>query len=413
MAGRGERRGRREVEADPGYEWDADPADETPADRAAARAARRARSGDEPDAGGRRDEEPADGFADDVGGRRRSDDEIGDDLGGRRRAAGEAGDDVGGRRRAGGAAEDDLGGGGRRGEERRSRRRSGGDASSRRSRRGSKPAPSNGGGAARGSSDLVARVLAAIPAIGFALFVILAGDWIFAAAAIALGLVCVHELFRMYAAVRPAQLAGFLAVIGLGLAAQMGEQRHVLLVMVACVPAVFLVAMAMPDVERRTAGMSISVLGVVWIGGGIAHAIMLAGLDHGAKVILIILIGTFLGDTAAYLGGRAFGRRKLAPAISPNKTLEGLVLGLFGAVLATLLGKLYADWMTFGEGALLGLAVAIAAPLGDLFESQVKRDAGTKDAGSLFGAHGGALDRLDAALFTLTAGYYIWQAMLS
>jgi phosphatidate cytidylyltransferase len=61
---------------------------------------------------------------------------------------------------------------------------------------------------------------------------------------------------------------------------------------------------------------------------------------------------------------------------------------------------------------LLGLAVAVMAPVGDLFESQVKRDAGTKDAGRLFGVHGGALDRLDAAFFALVAGYYVWRAML-
>jgi phosphatidate cytidylyltransferase len=59
----------------------------------------------------------------------------------------------------------------------------------------------------------------------------------------------------------------------------------------------------------------------------------------------------------------------------------------------------------------LGVAVGLVAPLGDLFESKIKRDAGTKDAGKLFGAHGGALDRLDAALFTLVAGYYVWQAL--
>jgi phosphatidate cytidylyltransferase len=66
-----------------------------------------------------------------------------------------------------------------------------------------------------------------------------------------------------------------------------------------------------------------------------------------------------------------------------------------------------------GEKAiLLGLAVAIAAPIGDLFESKIKRDAGTKDAGTLFGAHGGALDRLDAALFSLVAGYYVWLLLI-
>ena len=112
------------------------------------------------------------------------------------------------------------------------------------------------------------------------------------------------------------------------------------------------------------------------------------------------------------MGGRAFGRRPLALSISPNKTVEGLAIGMVVAVIATWSAGLYQDWLGHGQALLLGLAVAVMAPLGDLFESQVKRDAQTKDAGSLFGAHGGALDRLDAAFFSLVAGYYVWLAML-
>ena len=81
-------------------------------------------------------------------------------------------------------------------------------------------------------------------------------------------------------------------------------------------------------------------------------------------------------------------------------------------MLAVWLTNLYQDWIDTGEALILGLAVAIVAPLGDLFESFIKRDVGTKDTGRLFGAHGGALDRLDAVLFSLVAGYYVWQAIL-
>jgi phosphatidate cytidylyltransferase len=84
---------------------------------------------------------------------------------------------------------------------------------------------------------------------------------------------------------------------------------------------------------------------------------------------------------------------------------------MFIAVLAVFLAGLYEPWLTQGDALLLGVAVAVLGPLGDLFESLVKRDAGTKDTGSLFGAHGGALDRLDAVSFTIVAGYYIWIAV--
>ncbi len=73
---------------------------------------------------------------------------------------------------------------------------------------------------------------------------------------------------------------------------------------------------------------------------------------------------------------------------------------------------LYQDWLTQGDALLLGLTIAVLGPIGDLFESLVKRDAGIKDAGTLFGAHGGALDRLDAVIFTIVAGYYIWLGVM-
>jgi phosphatidate cytidylyltransferase len=82
------------------------------------------------------------------------------------------------------------------------------------------------------------------------------------------------------------------------------------------------------------------------------------------------------------------------------------------AIVAVVAAGFYQDWLNLGQSALLGLAVAVMAPLGDLFESQVKRDARAKDAGRLFGVHGGALDRLDAAFFALVAGYYVWRAMM-
>ena len=126
--------------------------------------------------------------------------------------------------------------------------------------------------------------------------------------------------------------------------------------------------------------------------------------------MLDVLVGTFLGDTGAYLGGRLFGRRPLAPSISPNKTVEGLLIGMLVAVAAVWLAGRYQPWLPGTHALVLGLAVAVLAPLGDLFESFVKREAGAKDAGRLFGAHGGALDRLDAVLFAAVVGYYVWLA---
>jgi phosphatidate cytidylyltransferase len=126
-----------------------------------------------------------------------------------------------------------------------------------------------------------------------------------------------------------------------------------------------------------------------------------------------VVLGTVLGDTAAYAGGRLFGRRLLAPTISPGKTVEGLFCGMLIAIVAVVVaGRFQSTWMTTSHALLLGVVVALVGPLGDLFESLVKRDAGAKDAGSVFGAHGGALDRVDAALFTIVAGYYVSLAVV-
>ena len=137
---------------------------------------------------------------------------------------------------------------------------------------------------------------------------------------------------------------------------------------------------------------------------------LLRKLPHGEAIVIDVLVGTFVGDTGAYLGGRMFGTRPLAPRISPNKTVEGLAIGMLAAVLGVWFAGRYQDWLPGRHALVLGIGVALAAPVGDLFESFIKREAGTKDTGRLFGAHGGALDRLDAVLFTAVVGYYIWAA---
>jgi phosphatidate cytidylyltransferase len=106
-----------------------------------------------------------------------------------------------------------------------------------------------------------------------------------------------------------------------------------------------------------------------------------------------------------------YGRRPLAPLISPNKTVEGLVAGVVGATAAFWFAGLYQDWLTGEDALVIGLLVALAAPVGDLFESLVKRDLAVKDTGGFFGAHGGVLDRLDAVLFTVVVGYYAALAL--
>jgi phosphatidate cytidylyltransferase len=261
---------------------------------------------------------------------------------------------------------------------------------------------------ARPRSDLRARILVALPAIALALFLVISGGLIFAIGLIVLGGLCMHELFDMYERAHPVRLAGLLGLAGLLLAAQYGGQYQILLVAMAFIPVLFALTLMQP--RPSVGGMAITVLGLYWIGFALAHAVLLRRLPHGEGVVIDVLVGTFLGDTGAYLGGRMFGSRPLAPRISPNKTVEGLLIGMLVAVVGVWLASRYQDWFSGTHALLLGLGVAVAGPVGDLFESFIKREAGTKDTGRVFGAHGGALDRLDAVLFTAVVGYYIWAA---
>ncbi len=264
----------------------------------------------------------------------------------------------------------------------------------------------------RRSSDLSARIVTALPAIAFAIFIVVEGGTIFALGVMLLGLACLQELYTMLHGARPVKLAGFAALIGLVIAARYGTAFHVLLITVLALPLLFVLTVARPLEAPATPAMATTLMGIYWIGLAVAHIVLLRDLPHGGGIVVDILVGTFIGDTGAYLGGRAFGHRPLAPSISPKKTVEGVAFGAVAAVLAVFLASTYQEWLTPGQAIILGLTCAVFAPLGDLFESLVKRSAGTKDTGRLFGPHGGALDRLDAVLFTLVAGYYVWVAML-
>jgi phosphatidate cytidylyltransferase len=252
----------------------------------------------------------------------------------------------------------------------------------------------------------------AVPAAIVAVVFIDLGGLAFALFIGAIGLLCMHELYQLLARWRPVPLVGFAALIGMVLAARYGNPRVVLEVAVGAVPVLVLFVIARPQHTGATVTIAGTLLGIYWIGFAFAHAVLLRELQHGDGIVIDVLVGTFLGDTAAYIGGRLFGRRPLAPHISPNKTVEGLFCGILIAIISVFFAGLYQDWLTQGDALLLGVAVAVLAPIGDLFESLVKRGAGAKDSGGAFGAHGGALDRLDAVIFTIVAGYYIWAAVI-
>jgi len=257
------------------------------------------------------------------------------------------------------------------------------------------------------------RVLWAVPLIVIAIVVVVVGGLVFALAMMVLAVLALTEFFRMAEQARPFVYPGIAAAAALIVAAQFGASFQILLVLAASFPLMFAFAAARQKRDNVTHSMAVTLFGIVWIGIPLAHAVLLRDLPlHGAALLVDVLLATFLADTCAYVGGRLFGRTRLAPTISPGKSVEGLVAGFIGGVATFWIAGLYQDWLTGVDALILGASVGLVAPLGDLFESLVKRDFGVKDTGRVFGPHGGALDRLDAALFTVVIGYYLSVALV-
>jgi phosphatidate cytidylyltransferase len=281
---------------------------------------------------------------------------------------------------------------------RRPRRRAGGDGD---------PPPR------RDRSETLARIAWAIPWIAIAVTIVIVGEEVFAAAMIVFACVGIGELFRMTRDARPFLIPALAAAATLSVAAFYGGQYQMMIALAAGVPVIFAAAVARPDRQGVTASVAITIFGIVWIGLPFAHAILLRELPHhGAGLLIDVLVATFVFDTAAYAGGRMFGRHRLAPELSPNKTLEGLAFGFVGGTLGFWFAGLYQDWLPGLDALLMGMCIAAVAPVGDLFESMIKRDLQIKDSGTIFGPHGGLLDRLDAVMFTVVAGYYLSVAFV-
>ncbi|MBN1953521.1 MAG: CDP-archaeol synthase [Anaerolineae bacterium] len=163
---------------------------------------------------------------------------------------------------------------------------------------------------------------------------------------------------------------------------------------------------------------ALGVVGPLYIGGLGVYIIHLRSLPDGLWWLLVVFPAIWLADSAAYSVGRAWGRHKLAPVLSPNKTWEGYIGGVVAGTLAA--AGLAALWglregvshPTPLEGMAAGFLVAVFAPLGDLVVSMIKRHVGVKDSGTIFPGHGGAFDRIDSLLWAAVIGYYfaLWFA---
>jgi phosphatidate cytidylyltransferase len=260
----------------------------------------------------------------------------------------------------------------------------------------------------RRSGETAKRVLVALPWIVFAIAITVAGGVVFSLAMVGIGVVAIREFNAIASRYRVLLIPAYLAIAGLIAAAYLGTAFNVLYAIAAIFPLLFVFAARNDHGEGATTSIGVTLLGILWIGIPLAHAVLLRDLPHhGAALLIDVLVGTFVTDTAAYATGRMFGSHRVTPNLSPNKTLEGLIGGFVIGTMGFWFAGLYQDWLTGIDALIIGAAVAAVAPIGDLFESMLKRDLGTKDTGTLFGPHGGLLDRLDAVFFTVVIGYYL------
>jgi phosphatidate cytidylyltransferase len=260
-------------------------------------------------------------------------------------------------------------------------------------------------------SSFWSRILVGAALLPAVLGLVYLGGWWLWLLALAAALIALHELYRMTRPLRPLVLAGYAGTLLALLGAQLGGIPWMTGGFLSTLAFAFVLKGISDTRQSLTVAIGTTVLGVAWIGLGLAHLVLLRAIpEHGRLAVFTVLLAVFASDAAAYFTGIVLGLHKLAPVLSPGKTWEGLVGGTLVAVLLPFFALYHQNFLTVGEAIALGFVIAIAAPLGDLFESALKRDMNVKDTGRLLAGHGGMLDRIDALLLAGVASYYLIRA---
>ena len=251
------------------------------------------------------------------------------------------------------------------------------------------------------------RILVAVIGLPVVLGLTWLGGWWLWTLAAAAGLIALHEFYVMARPLRPLVLAGYTGLVLTLLGEQLGGTIWMLGGFLTTLALAFLLKGISETRQSLTVAVATTVVGTAWIGFGLAFLLLLRAIpQHGRLAVFTVLLAVFAADTLAYFTGQLIGRHKLAPVLSPGKTWEGLIASTITAILVSFFALYHQDFLTIGESFVLGAVIAVAAPVGDLFESAVKRDLGVKDSGRLLAGHGGVLDRLDAPLFAVVASYF-------
>jgi len=268
------------------------------------------------------------------------------------------------------------------------------------------------------------RVIVALLVIPPVFWVITVGGWSFALTVALVACIAVAEFGMLYRrqGLRPAvplMVAGVLALLAARHLSGFGS-TPTLLAGLCLIGITWHLVDYERGAERSGTDFAITLAGTVYVGWLAAYLISLRQLPDGKWWVLLALPTTWLADSAAYFVGRAIGRHRMSPRLSPKKTWEGYLAGVVGGALGGgglgLLWNLWAGPASLVNGAhglVLGLAIGGLSPLGDLGISMIKREVGVKDTGNLIPGHGGALDRIDSILWAGVLGFYLAGVLAS
>jgi len=255
------------------------------------------------------------------------------------------------------------------------------------------------------------RVITALVGIPLLIAAIWFGEPWFTILVTIWGLLAAFEFYKMVAAskVSPLTYLGLIWTLLFILSPHFDYDSLMPLLLTSAVVLSLIWLLLRPQKEGAFIGWAWTMGGILYIGWLLSYFVTLRGLDDGKNWVFLALFTTFASDTAAFFAGRTLGKHRLAPRISPGKTWEGAIAGVFGAIIVSLLFTISTPLqlpLTYWQTILLGLLVSVFGQLGDLVESLLKRNMGVKESGNLIPGHGGVLDRIDSVVFAGIVVYY-------
>ena len=263
------------------------------------------------------------------------------------------------------------------------------------------------------------RILTAFVGMPIAAYVINHGEWLFAMTVLLLTLLAWYEFYTILKnkGIKVFYSLGILSNVFILGSAWLGNSQEITIVIFVST-VLILLRIVTSGTKFTVVDAACSLLGISYIGMSFAHLLLLRFTDNslyfmtswgelsaGAAYVWLAFIGTWASDTCAFFIGSYFGKHKLCPKISPNKTIEGALGGMLGSIIAMVAMGILVK-LPLGHSIIMGMLVGIVAPIGDLVQSAIKRFAGVKDSGQILPGHGGILDRFDSILFTVPAIYY-------